>query len=723
MSSVGPVFSLDVSFKRPPEAPVFDPTEEEFRDPLSYINKIRPIAEKTGICRIRPPVDWQPPFAADVTNFRFTPRLQRLNELEALTRVKLNFLDQIASFWELQGTRMKIPTYDGKTLDLYSLHRVVQSEGGFHVVSSEKKWGKIARRMKMSNDRAMSSILKYNYEKVLKPFDIFKENCLNKKSRRIKEEAPEIKMEVDGKFVKGYQCLSCMGRESSKEKLLFCTNCKESYHKLCLLQPLPTNPKCAWRCPKCIAEEVAKREDAFGFEEADREYTLVEFGEMADAFKTNYFKRPAHTVPLSIVEKEFWKIVSSIDETVTVEYGSDLHSIDRGSGFPTKDTINPITDNPDIMKYVNSPWNLNNFPVLDGSVFGHIPGKISGVKTPWMYVGMCFATFCWHIEDHWSYSINYLHWGEPKTWYGVPGNFAPEFEITMKKVAPELFEIQPDLLHQLTTMLNPTALINDGIPVYRTDQSAGEFVITFPRAYHSGFNQGYNCAEAVNFGPADWLMMGRECVTHYSIIHRHCVFSHDELICKIALDAENIDPRIAAATFYDMLQMVVFEKKMRKHIFDWGVRESRRDIFEKYTDEERQCDFCKTLCFVSGVTCDCKPFKLVCLQHHDQLCTECPPNKHRLKYRFNLSELSVLLHKLKLKAETFDAWMYSVNSFLEDDNCQLSDLSKLKELIVEAKEKKFPDSIINPVLNSIREAEKRITMSFAKESLETIILD
>lgn len=26
--------------------------------------------------------DWQPPFACDVRNFRFTPRIQRLNELE-----------------------------------------------------------------------------------------------------------------------------------------------------------------------------------------------------------------------------------------------------------------------------------------------------------------------------------------------------------------------------------------------------------------------------------------------------------------------------------------------------------------------------------------------------------------------------------------------------------------------------------------------------------------
>lgn len=44
--------------------------------------------------------------------------------------------------------------------------------------------------------------------------------------------------------------------------------------------------------------------------------------------------------------------------------------------------------------------------------------------------------------------------------------------------------------------------------VVRTNQNAGEFVVTCPRAYHAGFNQGYNFAEAVNFCPSDWVRMG-----------------------------------------------------------------------------------------------------------------------------------------------------------------------------------------------------------------------
>ncbi|KAJ1941492.1 hypothetical protein GGF37_003529, partial [Kickxella alabastrina] len=48
-----------------PEAPTFYPTAEEFADPLAYIQSIRPLAEKSGLCKIVPPEGWSPPFSLD----------------------------------------------------------------------------------------------------------------------------------------------------------------------------------------------------------------------------------------------------------------------------------------------------------------------------------------------------------------------------------------------------------------------------------------------------------------------------------------------------------------------------------------------------------------------------------------------------------------------------------------------------------------------------------
>ena len=60
----------------------------------------------------------------------------------------------------------------------------------------------------------------------------------------------------------------------------------------------------------------------------------------------------------------------------------------------------------------------------------------------------------------------------------------------MMESAKELFQSQPDLLHHIVTTMNPNILQAHDIPVYRVDQGPGEFIITWPRAYHAGFNTG-----------------------------------------------------------------------------------------------------------------------------------------------------------------------------------------------------------------------------------------
>ena len=46
---------------------------------------------------------------------------------------------------------------------------------------------------------------------------------------------------------------------------------------------------------------------------------------------------------------------------------------------------------------------------------------------------------------------------------------------------------------------------NNKVKLIRQIQRPGEFIITLSSSYHSGFNFGFNIAEAVNFCTPDWL--------------------------------------------------------------------------------------------------------------------------------------------------------------------------------------------------------------------------
>ena len=271
--------------------------------------------------------------------------------------------------------------------------------------------------------------------------------------------------------------------------LLLCESCDHGYHTFCLEPVLKSVPDRDWYCDRCLVGT-----GDYGF--ADGEiYSLRQFQEKANNFKDLYFQSkmpfdPVLNKPRQVteddVEREFWKLVESVHETVEVEYGADIHSTTHGSGFPT------IEKQP-TYPYATDPWNLNNLPLHPESLFRHIKSDVSGMTVPWLYVGMCFSTFCWHNEDHYTYSANYQHFGATKTWYGIPGSDAMKFEDAMREAVPELFEQQPDLLFQLVTLLTPQHLMKAGVKVYALDQRAGQFVVTFPQAYHAGFNHGVSC--------------------------------------------------------------------------------------------------------------------------------------------------------------------------------------------------------------------------------------
>lgn len=79
-----------------------------------------------------------------------------------------------------------------------------------------------------------------------------------------------------------------------------------------------------------------------------------------------------------------------------------------------------------------------------------------------LFIYILYNTTC---RKHFT-NIEPFSRGEPKTWYGAPGYAAEQLEEVMKKLAPELFVAQPDLLHQLVTIMNPNTLMSHGVPVW-----------------------------------------------------------------------------------------------------------------------------------------------------------------------------------------------------------------------------------------------------------------
>lgn len=145
----------------------------------------------------------------------------------------------------------------------------------------------------------------------------------------------------------------------------------------------------------------------------------------------------------------------------------------------------------------------------------HLP-VMPGINHTMFYIGQLFTRFCWHVEDAFLNSVSYLHHGsEEKVWYAIPPEDAPKLEEYAKNYvfSPELigeYISGQVLLMNKTTTFDPRDLVQHGIKVYRVIHTEGSFVLTAPRAYHAGFNCGYNVAEAVNFANPSWLSVGRE---------------------------------------------------------------------------------------------------------------------------------------------------------------------------------------------------------------------
>ncbi|XP_069882392.1 lysine-specific demethylase 4D-like [Dipodomys merriami] len=220
------------------------------------------------------------------------------------------------------------------------------------------------------------------------------------------------------------------------------------------------------------------------------------------------YRTPAH-LDFEDLERKYWKTRTYGSPPV---YGADV----SGSLFEES----------------TQAWNLGRLGTIQDLLEQECGVVIEGVNRPYLYFGMWKTTFPWHTEDMDLYSINYVHFGAPKTWYAVPPEHGPRLESLAQQLFPGSAQGCKAFLRHKLALISPRVLRDTGVPFGRMTQEAGEFMVTFPSGYHAGFNHGFNCAEAINFATPWWIDYGKA-ASQCSCGEARVSFSMDVFVCTL----------------------------------------------------------------------------------------------------------------------------------------------------------------------------------------------
>ncbi|CAN4101956.1 unnamed protein product [Withania somnifera] len=407
--------------------------------------------------------------------------------------------------------------------------------------------------------------------------------------------------------------------------------------------------------------------------ESGPKFNLKSFKNYADHFKRQYFVKEDQITASNInsdamqmmsgpsisdIEGEYWRIIENPTEEIEVLHGNSTETSARQSGFPLKTNLRDVTECP---QYVESGWNLNNILKLQGSLLRFESCDISSILLPRLSIGMCFSSNHWKTEEHHLYLLSHIHFGAPRIFYGVPGSYRCKFEEAVKKHLPQL-SAHPCLLHNLATQFSPSLLTSEGIPVYRCVQNPKEFVLILPGAYHAAFDTGFNCYEAVNFAPFDWLPHGQNAVELYREQERKTSISHDKLLLEAAAEAirslgelarrdknsfDNSKWRAVCRNYGYLSKAlqtrVATEVRLRKYLC--ASLESRKMEEDFCATTKRECITCFYDLYLSSIGCKCSPHKYTCFLHAKQLCA-CAWSEKYLLIRYEIDELSIMVEAL-----------------------------------------------------------------------------
>lgn len=460
------------------EAPVFRPTEKEFQDPIEFIERIRPLAARFGLCRIIPPASFKPECRVS-DEMRFMAYNQYVHKMLHRWGPSAKELGAIRKYLATQSIQLQQPPLiGGMEVDLPRLYHTVQELGGLSEVIERKKWARVAEEMcipKTAQDRV--SKLDDVYCKYLLPYDTLSA-----------AERQKLFDEVEADWAKR----EAKARRNAMRKI----------------EPSEDGEGEEEKEGEGDDEEEESDEDEDNLMECivkGRSMALSAFFRVARNTMQLWFKSSEPPPPPAEVESEFWRHVAVRDSHVCVHSGS-IDSSGWGYGFPAPGKGQKGAGASPCAKH---PWNLKVLTNSAGSVLRSL-GPVMGVTVPTLHVGMLFSACCWYRDPHGLPWIEYLHTGASKVWYGVPDEQSGNFRGALTGLVPTHCQNKTIWLPCDTAMVPPHILTEKGVSLCRTEQQPGQFVIIFPRAYTSSVATGYVVSESVYFATNSWLETAHE---------------------------------------------------------------------------------------------------------------------------------------------------------------------------------------------------------------------
>ena len=303
------------------EAPTFHPSEKDFQDPLEYIDKIRPIAEKFGICRVVPPPNFKPECKVS-DDMRFTAYNQYVHRMLHRWGPNVKEMMAIRKYLATQSITLNHPPWiGGMEVDLPHLYQTVQSLGGLKEVIEKKKWQRVADGMKIPRS-AQDRVTKLDdiYCKYLLPYDTLSQSEREKLFE-------EVEAEWSNREAKAMQRLETQSNDNEDE------DDEDSSEEIeeCIVK--------GRNMPLNAFYRIARNTQRMWFGENQRSGSEAEGASASE------------------VENAFWKHVAEKKRHVCV-HAASIDSSGRGFGFSV------VKNSP----FARHPWNLKVLTNNAGSV-------------------------------------------------------------------------------------------------------------------------------------------------------------------------------------------------------------------------------------------------------------------------------------------------------------------------------------------------------------------